>query len=390
MSTVPSAKKAELAKEGTPNKDLVRLLRFLRTTRNKPASRRGRTECRKISTSAFAAYTPMCGWAARREGEGYAGSIRPTVRDQKQESQPVLDENGRVTDCQEVVSDLGEKDKRLMVRESEFARVLQVAERETNTLSAIIRDAWDTGKLQTLTKNQAAYATGAHISIIGHITKNELRKLLTDTATANGFANRFFWVLTKRSKLLPGAGALEIEDLQDIIERLRLALEVARDVTRIERDQEARQLWWKLYPRLTWDRLGLWGSVTSRAEAQTLRLSCIYALLDSLPIVKKAHLSAAYAVWRYCEDSARYVFGDSTGHVIVDEILRELRETPEGMTRTEIREHFKRNRSSAQTDTALGEVKDAGVARFEEALAGNNHRRPTVRWFANRSTGSPA
>lgn len=295
-----------------------------------------------------------------------------------------------MTDCQEVVSDLGEKDKRLMVRESEFARVLQVAERETNTLSAIIRDAWDTGKLQTLTKNQAAYATSAHISIIGHITKNELRKLLTDTATANGFANPFFWVLTKRSKLLPGAGALEIEDLQDIIERLRLALEVARDVTRIERDQEARQLWWELYPRLTWDRLWLWGSVTSRPEAQTLRLSCIYALLDSLPIAKKTHLSAAYAVWRYCEDSARYVFGDSTGHVIVDEILRELRETPEGMTRTEIREHFKRNRSSAQTDTALGEVKDAGVARFEEALAGNNHRRPTVRWFANRSTGSPA
>ncbi len=46
--------------------------------------------------------------------------------------------------------------------------------REGNTLSAIIRQAWDTGNLQVKTRNNPNRATGAHISIIGHITKDEL------------------------------------------------------------------------------------------------------------------------------------------------------------------------------------------------------------------------
>ena len=87
--------------------------------------------------------------------------------------------------------DPGVTDKRLLIVEPEFARVLQVAERDTNTLSAIIRQAWDTGNLRILTKKQAASATDAYVSMIAHITRDELRRLLTDTATANGSANPF-------------------------------------------------------------------------------------------------------------------------------------------------------------------------------------------------------
>ena len=67
--------------------------------------------------------------------------------------------------------DPGESDKRLLVVEPEFARVLMVSEREGNTLSAVIRQAWDEGILRTLTKKQAARSTDNHIGIIGHITK---------------------------------------------------------------------------------------------------------------------------------------------------------------------------------------------------------------------------
>jgi hypothetical protein len=38
----------------------------------------------------------------------------------------------------------------------------------------LIREAWDTGTLTTLTKNSPLCATGAHISIIAHITEEEL------------------------------------------------------------------------------------------------------------------------------------------------------------------------------------------------------------------------
>lgn len=66
----------------------------------------------------------------------------------------------------EQVTDPGVNDKRLLVTESEFASVLQRAERETNTLSAIIRQAWDTGNWRLLTKKQAAIATNAHMEVL--------------------------------------------------------------------------------------------------------------------------------------------------------------------------------------------------------------------------------
>ena len=93
--------------------------------------------------------------------------------------------------------------------ESEFASVLRVAGRDGNTLSAILRDAWDRGRLQTMTKNNAAKATGAHVSLIGHVTADELRRELSSTEAGNGFANRFLWVCARRSKELPEGGDLQ-------------------------------------------------------------------------------------------------------------------------------------------------------------------------------------
>src|SRR5207249_5623360 len=74
-----------------------------------------------------------------------------------------------------------------------------------NTLSATLREGWDSGNLSTLTKNEPITATGAHICIIGHITDDELRAELTATDSANGFANRFLFIAVKRSKYLPFA-----------------------------------------------------------------------------------------------------------------------------------------------------------------------------------------
>jgi len=45
------------------------------------------------------------------------------------------------------------RDKRRLVLESEFAQVLKVLAREGNTLSPVIRNAWDGKTLQTIAKN---------------------------------------------------------------------------------------------------------------------------------------------------------------------------------------------------------------------------------------------
>src|SRR5262249_41459352 len=89
--------------------------------------------------------TRMMSGAASGEGLIWA------VRDEHRERVAIRDK-GRVVDYEEVITDQGEKDKRLLVAEPEFARLLQVTERETNTLSAVIRQSWDTGNLRILTK----------------------------------------------------------------------------------------------------------------------------------------------------------------------------------------------------------------------------------------------
>ena len=65
-----------------------------------------------------------------------------------------------------------------LVVESEFASVLKSASREGNILSPTIRQAWDTGNLTNLTKNNPVKATAAHIGIVGHITESEMRTIL--------------------------------------------------------------------------------------------------------------------------------------------------------------------------------------------------------------------
>ena len=97
-------------------------------------------------------------------------------------------------------------DKRLLVVEEEFAKACAVMERQGNTLSVVVRDAWDCNPLEVLTKQEPAKATNTHISIVGHITENELRQKLTETSMINGFANRFIFILAKRSNILPFGG----------------------------------------------------------------------------------------------------------------------------------------------------------------------------------------
>ena len=78
-----------------------------------------------------------------------------------------------------------------------------------------------------------------------------------------------------------------------------------------------------------------------------MRLACLYVLQDRSPVVRREHLESALAVWRYCEDSARFIFGDALGDPVADEILRALRRADDGLTRTEINNLLGRNRAAS-------------------------------------------
>lgn len=268
-------------------------------------------------------------WSKKRivSGLGSGEGVVNAVRDPQTER----DEQGHETTI------AGVDDKRLMVVESEFASVLSVSGRDGSTLSEVLRNAWDSGDIQTLTKNNPIRTTGAHISIIGHITETELNKRLGDNAIFNGFANRFLPVCAKRARLLPDGGSLTDENFQLLADDLKTKIDTARKVNRMNRTDTARELWHEVYPKLTADRPGNFGAITSRAEAHVLRLSMIYALLDGSSQIEPCHLKAALECWRYCQDSARYIWGDFTQNAIAEKIRVALSVSgANGLTRSQL------------------------------------------------------
>ena len=277
-------------------------------------------------------------------------------------------------------TDDGVTDKRLLAFAPEFASVLKVLERQGNTLSAVLRDAWDRGSLKTMTKNSPATATEAHVSVVGHITTPELKRYLTETESANGFANRFLWVFVERSKLLPDGGNLDPAALDTHHDCLKSAIQCAKNRGEVGRSEGFRSRWRDIYPELVADREGLFGAVTSRAEAQTLRLALVFALLDKAEVIDVDHLEAAHAVWKYCDESCRHIFGDNVGDAVADKILAGLRTSPQGLTRTEIVNFFNRKKKKYQIDAALKLLVERDKARVERQPSdGGRH---TERWFA--------
>ena len=279
----------------------------------------------------------------------------------------------------EVLVDKGVEDKRLLVIEPEFGSVTRVGARQGNTLSSTVRSAWDTGTLATLTRNDPITATGAHISIIGHVTDDELRAELTQTDTANGFANRFLFLRVDRSKCLPDGEVNLTESVaQGFIYKIEHAAALAVHVGQIGRTEACQKLWAAVYPRLSVARPGLAGAATARGEAQVLRVAMIYALLDEKDKIDEPHLLAALAVWEYCEASARHVFGASLGDPVADEILRAVRSAgQEGMMPTQIRDLFQRHCPAGRLRAALDLLARRDLVRRSTQETGG---RPSEVW----------
>lgn len=275
------------------------------------------------------------------------------------------------------------KDPRLLVIESEFAGTLRVMRRDGNTLSSVIRQAWDSGNLRVMTRRDPLVASGAHISMIGHITNIELLRLLGETDASNGFANRFLWILARRSKELPEGGNLTDAQLIPLGSKVEKALDEARRTTQVPRSPAALSLWKSVYSRLSAGHPGLFGAVTSRAEAQVIRLSLVYALLDRSKVIEEVHLRAALALWDYSESSARQIFGDMLGDPVADRVLKELRiVSPSELTRTEIGGLFGKNLRGGEIERALTTLEAAGLAN-RDTNREPGPGRPAERWFAS-------
>ena len=341
-------------------------------------------QARNLLQQVDADWNGNCVQSGLSSGEGLIFAVRDAVYRSARPSKKgtIASNDGNIA-----VADAGVEDKRLLVVEPEFAQCLKVMGREGNILSTVIRQAWDSGDLRTLTKNSPTKATGAHISLIGHVTENELRRYLSETEQANGFGNRFLWICSRRSKFLPEGGQVPEDELAPLVERLSLAVTFAGEQREMERSDQAKKLWHSIYESLSEGKTGLLGALCGRGEAQVTRLAMIYALLDRSGTIMRRHLQAALAIWNYVEESVRYTFGDPVGDATADTILAKLRFEPEGLSRTNISNLFARHRNAAEITRALDQLQKLGLAYVIESKTDG---RCEHRWFANGSVAKEA
>jgi Protein of unknown function (DUF3987) len=307
-------------------------------------------------------------------GEG----LIQAVRDPREEDVGVKPKDGAPMHFERQMVDTGEPDKRLLVVESEFGSVLQQTGREGNILSSVLRQAWDGKPLRILARSNKDNCQEPHISLIGNVTVEELKRLLTTNDRANGFGNRILWCCARRSKLLPfGGSSLDERLLEALAGRVRDAVQAAQAIDRVDFSDAAAAVWPALYTELTAGASGLFGAMTGRGEAQVVRLATLYALLDGSALIRLEHLQAAQEVWGYCEESVRFIFGDVYGDETADGIIKVLSSAPNGVTQSELNRSFGGHKSTAEMARALSFLRGKGRVRQEkESTAGA----PAVRW----------
>jgi len=201
-------------------------------------------------------------WLAERIRDGFPSgeSIIHAVRDPR----TIKTKKGQEQDP-------GVTDKRLLILEEEFSQFLTTAARAGNTLSSMIRKAWDAKTyLHNEGKISPEKATGAHISLTGHITRNELLKVIQEIENQNGFSNRILWIATYRRKIIPEPKPINWkEDHCDIVQRLLEIIETfeSRDKTELRWSTEGSVAWAKFYRSSKDVGTGILGSIIARSVA---------------------------------------------------------------------------------------------------------------------------
>jgi hypothetical protein len=276
--------------------------------------------------------------------------------------------------------DPGATDRRLLVIEPEFVSVLKNVSREISTLSPTLRSAWDGRPLAILTRTAPARATDAHISVIGHITATELQHHINPVELANGLLNRFLLLGCRRVRLLPEGGNPDPLHRTGLDARLASTFNTARHAGQLRLSPAARHAWADTYQQLAQPQPGIAGAIAARAEAHTIRLALIYALLDNAQQIQPAHLNAALALWNYAQRSASWALERSTGNPLAHQIHAALTHAlPDGLTRTQLRDLLHRNPTTTQLGHALAALADDGKITSQRVLTAG---RPAELWTA--------
>ena len=251
----------------------------------------------------------------------------------------------------------------LLVFEPELGSALHRMHLQGNTLAQVLRQGWDSGPLGVLTRKDPLKAESSHLSFIGHVTSFELKELIARRDIFGGSANRILWVCVRRHGIHPEVGGLPNSSVERLAAKISSAIETGATAGKLTFSSSAEEQWKELYQGLSSEGQGVLGAVTSRGEAQVLRLSGVFALLDKSTEVRPEHLDAAAAVWKYCRESAAVIFGAGRRESLEDQILKLLQDSAGGMNRSAISEAFDNHKSAESISQALRKLESKGRAK---------------------------
>ena len=344
---------------------------FVAIVGNTGAGRKGTggdivADCIKPADAEWAAY---CQSPNLVSGEGVIEALHdPVVK-------MIAKKGGGPDDFEPTTVDPGVIDKRLLITCPELASALKAANRENSILSQTLREAWDGKTLRTMAKNCARTATDPHLSIVGHVTRQELVKVARESDIFGGTYNRFIFILSDRARLLPHGG--DLDDLGLVPARIADMIAEAREIGRVRRSAAADRLWEEHYHELT-TPVGsdILAAVLSRGEAQTLRLSLLMALVAGRSTIEAEDLAAALDFWRYSVASARVIFGQ-VHDPLFEKIVAAVQASP-GITRSQLHQRLGWSLGSAELVAALARVQSAGAIHHKRE---KTRGRPAECWF---------
>ena len=277
-------------------------------------------------------YTLIVGrWARGRKGTAY-NAVRALFVPAEPEWANTRIESGLQSPeaMIEAVADSPTGDPRLLILETEFAR-MAAAMGASRKFSAQMRTGYDGEPLsRKRVAKQPLIATQHHISMIGMITPGELIQLQKITG---GLESRILYVYSAPARKTDADPFAEQDDELYLSERIRTAINTAWDNIldgagaisaelsqirgvapncKFSIDDEVADEWkTSIEPEIEElaDNIGEdFARYTARGQTHVIRLALLYALADGANQIEWPHVRAAMAFWEFCANSARRIF----------------------------------------------------------------------------------
>lgn len=270
--------------------------------------------------------------------------------------------------------------------ETEFGGTLDNSGRQNNNLGSVLKQAWDGPHLEIMTKNNPVQCTHSFLGSLAHITYAELSKKLDRNDIENGLVGRYIWSHVYRAQELPRGGRFSKlrkklgPALEAVEEGLQFGSDEGLDVP-VPFDPKADAMWCEggLYHSLSVPRPGLYGAATQRRAQHVRRLAVIFAVIDRVFYVGPEHLTAAMAIWDYCDRTAAHMWGSPKLEGDLGRLIAFVESAKDGVTRTDIsRKVFGGHANSRELDRLIAQAQASGEIVYRKVKTGGAPRHEWV------------